>query len=133
MQAATPQVRVEATDATPTPAEGGWQFAWRVTNTGEDDVSLESVWFPHGKFRGAERPLEPSRTLPPGSATTLERVVACAGEPGDEVENAFLIMHLNWTGHPWRIFARLRIIFDDQSRPRSVTELITTQPVGFTG
>lgn len=133
MQAAAPHVSVEATDVTPTPAEGGWQFAWHITDVGDADVTLESFWFPHGKFRGAEQALEPSSTLPPGGETTLERVVACAGEPGDEVENAFLIMHVNWGGQPWRIFVRLRIIFDERSRPRSVTELITTQPVGFTG
>ena len=133
MQAAAPQMSVEATDAPPTQEERGWQFAWRITNVGDGDVTLVSAWFPHGKFRGAEQTLEPSRTLPSGGETTLERVVVCAGEPGDQVENAFLIMHATLHGQPWRIFARLRIIFDEQSAPRSVTELITTQPVGFTG
>ena len=132
MQVRALQVSVEALNAPPTPTEGGWRFAWCVTNDGDEDVTLESTWFPHGKFRGDKQPLPPSLTLPPGSETTLERVVVCAGESGDEIENAFLIMHTTWGGQPWRIFARLRIIFDEHSTPRSATERITTQPVGFT-
>jgi hypothetical protein len=132
MQASAPRVSVEAPDASPAPVEGGWRFTWRITNDGDGDVTLESAWFPHGKFRGVEQPISPSQTLPPGSEATLERDVACVGEPGSEVENAFLIMHATWGGQPWRIFVRLRIIFDGDAVPRSGTELVTTQPVGFT-
>jgi hypothetical protein len=47
------------------------------------------------------------------------------------VENAFLILRVLWREQPWRIFARLRVVFDQHSVPENTIEVITTQPVGF--
>jgi hypothetical protein len=47
------------------------------------------------------------------------------------VENAFVISRVLWQEEPWRIFARLRVVFDEQSRPQTTTELVTVQRVGF--
>jgi hypothetical protein len=47
------------------------------------------------------------------------------------VENAFLILRVLWLGKPWRILARLRVVFDEQGGPQTTTEVVTVQPVGF--
>ena len=47
------------------------------------------------------------------------------------VENAFLIVRVVWQEKPWRIFARLRVVFDEQSGPQTTTEVVTVQLVGF--
>jgi hypothetical protein len=57
--------------------------------------------------------------------------VACREPAGTVVENAFLILRVLWRERPWRIFARLRVVFDQHSVPENSTEVITTQPVGF--
>jgi hypothetical protein len=36
-----------------------------------------------------------------------------------------------WREQLWRILARLRVVFDQHGAPESGTEVITTQPVGF--
>ncbi len=57
--------------------------------------------------------------------------MACGEAPGTVVENAFLILRVVWRDEPWQVFARFRVVFDDHGGPRTTTELITTQPVGF--
>jgi hypothetical protein len=47
------------------------------------------------------------------------------------VENAFLILRVLWREQPWRIFARLRVVFDQHHVPENSTEVVTTQPIGF--
>ncbi|MGH7835396.1 MAG: hypothetical protein ACREQK_17270 [Candidatus Binatia bacterium] len=61
----------------------------------------------------------------------LEFTVKCEEPPGTVVENAFLILRVNWSKAPWLILARLRVSVDDNGAPQSVTEAITAQPVGF--
>lgn len=69
--------------------------------------------------------------LLPGESARLEFAVACAADPGATVENAFLILRVNWLKEPWRILARMQVVFDEQGRPRAITELVTTQRTGF--
>jgi len=57
--------------------------------------------------------------------------VACREPAGTVVENAFLILRVLWRERLWRIFTRLRVIFDQHSVPENSTVVITTQPVGF--
>jgi hypothetical protein len=47
------------------------------------------------------------------------------------VENAFLIVRVLWQEEPWRVFARLRVVFDEQGGPQTTTEVVTVQRVGF--
>jgi hypothetical protein len=47
------------------------------------------------------------------------------------VENAFLILRVLWLETPWRVFARLRVVFDEQGGPQTTTEVVTVQQVGF--
>jgi hypothetical protein len=51
--------------------------------------------------------------------------------PGSIVENAFLILRVQWRNSQWRIFVRFLVTADSDGRPETRTELITTQPVGF--
>ena len=66
-----------------------------------------------------------------GERTRLECVVACSELPGTVVENAFLILRVLWLEEPWRVFARLRVVFDEQGGPQTTTEVVTVQRVGF--
>ena len=47
------------------------------------------------------------------------------------MENAFLILRVLWLEQPWRILARLRVVCDEEGAPETTTEVVTTQPVGF--
>lgn len=73
----------------------------------------------------------PIPKLLPGESAQLEFAVACSGRPGTVVENAFLILRVLWREEPWRIFARLRVVFDEQGGPQTTTEVVTVQRVGF--
>jgi hypothetical protein len=63
----------------------------------------------------------------------LELAVACQEPPNTIVENAFVILLVNWLGNGWRFFVRLLITVDQQGRPQTTTESITVQQVGFSG
>jgi hypothetical protein len=67
----------------------------------------------------------------PGESARLALAVACREPAGTVVENAFLILRVLWREQLWRILARLRVVFDPHSVPENSTEVITTQPVGF--
>jgi hypothetical protein len=47
------------------------------------------------------------------------------------VRNAFLILRVLWLEKPWRILTRLRVVFNQQGEPRTTTEVMTVQPIGF--
>ena len=106
-------------------------MAWRVENRGDRTLMLLSAWLPHGRFRAAERALEPPPCLAPGESTQLAVVVAFDEAPGTVVENAFVIMRVRWGDEPWRILVRLLITADASGAPTNSIALITKQPVGF--
>ena len=92
---------------------------------------LLSAGLPHSRFRSEEQELPPTPELLPGESAQLTLAIACCEPAGTVVENAFLILRALWQEQPWRIFARLRVIFDQDSVPENSTVVITTQPVGF--
>ena len=112
---------------------GYWKVRWIVQNTGANPLQLETVRLPHGQFRAAEQGFDPSLDLEPGSVAEFDTVVHCNEPTGLVTENAFVIFAANWHGQKWRIFVRLRVVIDEQGEPQSVTELVTTQKVGFSG
>jgi hypothetical protein len=75
--------------------------------------------------------VSPAPKLLPGESARLALAVACREPAGTVVENAFLILRVLWGEQPWRIFARLRVVFDQHEVPENSTEMVTTQPVGF--
>ena len=126
-----PRVLVEQAARRAGPASDRWLVAWHVQNLGQQPLRLLAARLSHSRFRCEERELTPIPQLSPGERTRLEFVVACSGLPGTVVENAFLILRVLWLEEPWRVFARLRVVFDEQGGPQTTTEVVTVQRVGF--
>jgi hypothetical protein len=110
---------------------GRWLCTWRIQNLSQEPLQLLSVGLPHSRFRSEEQELSPAPELLPGESAHLTLPVACCEPMGTVVENAFLILRVLWREQPWRIFARLRVVFAQDSVPENSTVVITTQPVGF--
>jgi hypothetical protein len=126
-----PLVHVEPLPPTPGPSAGEWHVAWQVENRGDRPLELLAAWLPHGRFRAAERALEPPPLLQPGESTRLALVAACSEPPGTVVENTFVIMRVRWGSEPWRILVRLLLTADEHGAPTTAVVLITTHPIGF--
>ena len=126
-----PQVLVKQASQRAGPASDRWLVAWHIQNLGQQPLQLLAARLPHSRFRSKERELDPRPKLLPGENTRLEFLVACSEPPGTVVENAFLILRVLWLEEPWRVFARLRVVFDGQGEPQTTTEMVTLQPVGF--
>jgi hypothetical protein len=128
-----PQIDVRAVAVRPGAEVGSWDIVWAVRNLGTDPVAVRQAWLPHGRFRSPRRDYEPPLRIERGADTHLAFAVACNEEPGAVVENAFVILSVDWRGGAWRILARIRTAIDDRRAPRPVTETISVQPVGFAG
>lgn len=124
---------VQVAPAPPAPASraGEWHVAWKVENRGGRPLELLAAWLPHGRFRAAERALEPPPRLRPGESAWLDLVAACDEAPGTVVENAFVILRVRWGDEPWRILVRLLVTADARGAPTNTVALITTHPIGF--
>jgi hypothetical protein len=110
---------LEVEQASAGSAAGSWLIRWRIRNPDPAPLSIDSVWLPHSRFRGQEQRLEPPLVVPPADERWLDSTVICEAQPGEVVENAFLILR---TG-AGRIFVRLRV--DVQAEPRATVEAIT--------
>jgi hypothetical protein len=110
-----------------------WLFKWRVRNVTATPMNLLSVRVPHGKFKAEERKFGPALKLAAQDHFILDLAVACEEPPNTIVENAFLILLVSWQENQWRLFVRLRIMVNEQGQPRTTTESITVQQVGFSG
>jgi len=110
---------------------GAWRVAWRIENRDDQPVELIETWVPHGRFRAEGVRDTTVRRLEGRGASSLELTVRFSESPGTVVENAFLILQLQWRGHSWRLFARHRVEADPGGAPRPICEVITTQPIGF--
>ena len=126
-----PNVSVESACPCTASAGGSWLCTWRIQNLGREPLQLLGAGLPHSRFRSEEQELSPTPKLLAGESARLALAVACREPAGTVVENAFLILRVLWREQPWRIFARLRVVFDQHSVPENSTEVITTQPVGF--
>jgi hypothetical protein len=128
-----PRVEVDQVEPSTRNNSGRWLFRWRVRNLTEASMNLLSVRLPHGKFKGEQREFGPAVKLAAQNHVILELAVACQEPPNTIVENAFVILLVNWLGNGWRFFVRLLITVDQQGRPQTTTESITVQQVGFSG
>jgi hypothetical protein len=126
-----PEVVVESACHSAASACGRWLCAWRIQNLSQEPLQLLAAGLPHSRFRSEEQELSPAPKLLPGESARLALAVACREPAGTVVENAFLILRVLWRERPWRIFARLRVVFDQHGMPKNSTEVVTTQPVGF--
>src|SRR5688572_15055586 len=89
--------------------ESSWRIRWEIANLSRGPVELVEVWLPHSGFNAARHVLEPSRTLLPRETVIFETGVRCSAQPGEIVENAFVILRVGSDGREWRVFARLRV------------------------
>ena len=126
-----PQVHVEQASRYTGPSSHLWVIGWRIQNLGHQPLRLLAAHLPHSRFRSGETKLGLLPTMLPGENARVELSVACTQPPGSAVENVFLIVRVLWRERPWRIFARLRVVCDEEGTPETTTEVVTTQPVGF--
>jgi hypothetical protein len=110
-----------------------WLFGWRIQNLTEQPIKFLAARCPHGKFKSDERFFDPPLRVVAGKNATIEMSVLCDEPPGTIVENAFLILSVEWLHSKWRLFVRFRVTINQQGEPETATELITTQRVGFSG
>ncbi len=126
-----PQVIIEQASRSRGSEPDCWLVTWRIRNLGQEPLQILSGRLPHGLFRSAERELTMIPKLPPNGNARIEFPVVCNGHPGTAVENAFLILRVHWLDEPWWVFVRMRIAFDHQGAPHSMTEMVTTRQIGF--
>ena len=113
------------------PEPDRWLVTWSIQNLGQEPLQILAGRLPHSRFRGKERELAPIPKLLSSECAQLEFAVACNEPPGTVVENVFLILRVLWRDQTWRILARFRVVFNEQGAPETITELVTTQMVGF--
>jgi hypothetical protein len=88
-------------------------------------------WLPHGRFFAERQTFAPPLTLPAGACATIDRAVRYVAEPGEAIENAFLILRVRWCEQSWRVLTRLRVACLAPSAVTLAVEVVTTHPVGF--
>ena len=128
-----PRIDLEQVERSRTANPGGWLFRWRVGNQTESGMRLLSVRVPHGKFKAEESKFLPPVEIGAKNSFVLEVAVTCDQPSETVIENAFLILLVDWRESHWRLFVRLRIRVNQQGQPDTATESITVQRVGFSG
>jgi hypothetical protein len=128
-----PSIGVEEVERSRSANSGEWLFTWRVRNQTEKPMRPVSVRVPHGKFKAEECKFLPSEEIAAKDSFVLEVAVTCQEPPQTIIENAFLILLVDWQESKWRFFVRLQIRVNQQGEPESETESITVQRVGFSG
>jgi hypothetical protein len=125
LTAVEPAVRIEVSDVRPARAAGQWRVTWRVHNESAEPLRLADAWVPHGKFRGTSGHTALDATVSPDDSRMVELSVTTSEPPGSVVRNAFLILKTA----RGRIFARMRIEFDDSGQPKPIVEQVTAQSI----
>ena len=128
-----PSIDVEQVERRRSANSGEWLFRWRVRNQTEKAMRLVSMRVPHGKFKAEECKFVPSIEIAAKDSFVLEVAVTCDEPPGTTIENAFLILLVDWQQSQWRFFVRLRVGVNQQAEVDTETESITAQRVGFSG
>ena len=126
-----PKIAVEEIRRSREVESGAWLFGWRIKNLTQQPIKFLAARCPHGQFRSAERFFDPPLQAAAGRTATIEMSVRCDEPAGAVIENGFLILLVEWLDKQWRIFVRLRVIINQQGEPETLSELITTQQVGF--
>ena len=126
-----PKISLRQISASSEAKKGAWQIAWRVENLSQHSLRLDAARFPHGQFKAGEQQFEPPLSLGNKESAVFESTIKCEEPPGAIVENAFVIFTSVWKESRWRIFVRLRVSINDDGQPQAISELVTTQQVGF--
>ena len=128
-----PEIGVEQVEQRSTDQPGEWIVTWRIENLTSGLLVVEAAWLPHGQFRGDRTDFDPAVTLNASETTDLPLLVRCPQNVELVVENAFLILTVQWRDQPWRILTRLTVRMEADGAPTATTETMTIQPVGFSG
>jgi hypothetical protein len=128
-----PIIDVEQVERSRTANPGRWLFSWRLRNKSETAMGLVSVRVPHGKFKAEESKFLAPVEIGAKNSFVLEVAVTCEQPPETVIENAFLILLVDWQESKWRFFVRLQITVNHQGEPDTKTESITAQRVGLSG
>jgi hypothetical protein len=128
-----PRIAVEELRRNRESGSDRWFFGWRIKNLTEQPIKFLAARCPHGKFRSGERIFNPPLYAAAGENATIEMPVLCNEPAGTIVENAFLILLVEWLENSWRLFVRFRVTINEKGEPETTTELITTQRAGFSG
>lgn len=112
-------------------APGCWGVAWRIENVGDEPVRILAGRLPHSQFRSEEQEFIPNPAISHKECARLDFSVSCCQAPGAVIENAFLILRVLCAAAWWRVLARLRVQFDEDGRPSTFTESVTTHRIGF--
>ncbi len=112
--------------------EAGDFFAvsWRITNKSGADVLVVETWLPHNGFYADKESLSPELRVEPAGSVEVSRRVRCRATAEADVENAFLILQVDFVGAVWRIFVRMRVKAEASSM-RPIIEAVTAQTVGL--
>jgi hypothetical protein len=110
-----------------------WLFGWRIRNLTQQPIKFLAARCPHGKFRSGEKIFDPPLYAAGGENAIIEMLVLCNEPTSTIVENAFLILLIEWLETSWRLFVRFRVTINEKGEPETATELITTQRAGFSG
>jgi hypothetical protein len=128
-----PAISVHQVIAEPSGTESEWKVSFLIGNEGTHVLTFAGARLPHGQFRGAEQKFIPPVRLDAGEKFEFAAKVHCQEPAGLVTENAFIIFLVDWIDERWRIFVRLRVIVDASGAPRTNTESISIQKVGFSG
>ena len=128
-----PIIKVEQVGRSSKLKSGVWEVCWRVENLNEEAVEIISARAPHGKYRSPEHEFLPRVKISGSQSARIQLAVSCEEASGVTIENAFLILLVDWLNARWRIFVRFVVTVDGAGRPATKTELITTHRVGFSG
>jgi hypothetical protein len=128
-----PKISLEQLSTDRNGAPGYWRIEWRIENGSSQPIRVRSVRLPHGQFKSEEQRFDPPIDLKAGQQGQFQTRVHSHEPPGLITENAFMIFHVTWLDEPWRVFVRLRVTMTEERRPKTATELITSQKVGFSG
>ena len=110
-----------------------WSLQWRVQNKTATTMRLLSVRVPHGKFRADEKIFAPPLEIPAEENRDFQLSISCDEAPASFIENAFLILAVQWRDQQWRFFIRLQIEINRSGAPETSIESITIQRAGFSG
>ena len=133
VESGEPKIEIEQVERSRKENSHQWLFRWRVRNESQKPMCLLSVRVPHGKFKAEERKLLPPAIIAARDSFILDMAVTCEEPPGTIIENAFLILFVDWQENHWRLFVRLQITVNQQGNPAAATQSITVQRVGFSG
>lgn len=99
-----------------------WLVAWRIADHGSEPFTVVEAWHPHGKFRSSR--LRRSLRVPPRTASSLELPARIDAQPGERVENCFLILRISRRRERWRVLARFTLVMDEAGTPRARVEAV---------